>query len=485
MSNMQHQQQPLMNQQFNQPSMPQLNQQPQQQSALLPTPTGQHQNNTPIQNIQSQQQQINPKPATGNENTILIVRKIPDQLNNPDKMRQHFSKFGQILDIQCQFDQKKDAALIQFSTNQQAFAAYKSPQSVLNNRFIRLYWYSNYLKQQQNNPAQQQSQQQQQVQDEPAIKKPAKERLSFNKPNEIHESDLVNPVNKENNSLKTSVSASSLVQATSAGSLVRTVYNNTNNNNEKQGAESNEPTNLDIGELSLKSESTKAVINEAAKLQEENKKKALMLQMEVKKKAKELMEQQIKDQKLLLQKFEQAKTVEEKSQILALVKKLSESIEKEKEILSGKLSNIPVKPAPPPPHHLKLNNKRLNNTNFLKTTGGGSPNLNKTYPSPGAANMNKTNPPIGASPVQSNPFSFSRVSVDRRPKQLLFTGLENDQEKTNIINLINQIGCQIENTNDQQPLSLTVNFLTRKDAEIVSFYYYYYYLIFQICLFQK
>ena len=41
-----------------------------------------------------------------------------------------------------------------------------------------------------------------------------------------------------------------------------------------------------------------------------------MLKLEVKQKARELIEKQIKDQKLLLQKFEQAKTVEEKTQIL-------------------------------------------------------------------------------------------------------------------------------------------------------------------------
>lgn len=40
--------------------------------------------------------------------------------------------------------------------------------------------------------------------------------------------------------------------------------------------------------------------------------------MQVKQKARELIEQQIKDQKLLLKKFEQAKTVEEKSQILSV-----------------------------------------------------------------------------------------------------------------------------------------------------------------------
>ena len=40
--------------------------------------------------------------------------------------------------------------------------------------------------------------------------------------------------------------------------------------------------------------------------------------MQVKQKARELIEQQIKDQKLLLKKFEQAKTVEDKSQILSV-----------------------------------------------------------------------------------------------------------------------------------------------------------------------
>ena len=45
----------------------------------------------------------------------------------------------------------------------------------------------------------------------------------------------------------------------------------------------------------------------------------MLLKTQVKQKARELMEQQIKDQKLLLQKFEQAKTVEEKSQILEVI----------------------------------------------------------------------------------------------------------------------------------------------------------------------
>ena len=49
-----------------------------------------------------------------------------------------------------------------------------------------------------------------------------------------------------------------------------------------------------------------------------NFKKVLLLKMQVKQKARALIEQQIKDQKLLLKKFEQAKTVEDKSQILSV-----------------------------------------------------------------------------------------------------------------------------------------------------------------------
>ena len=70
-----------------------------------------------------------------------------------------------------------------------------------------------------------------------------------------------------------------------------------------------------------------------------------MLKMEVKQKARELIEKQIKDQKLLLTKFENAKTVEEKTQILELVKKLSQSIEKEREILNNKNFETPSSPS--------------------------------------------------------------------------------------------------------------------------------------------
>lgn len=508
-------------------NMPQQQQQHQglnQMPALLPTPMNQPNANSQLMpQYQAQQAQAsNPnsnKPilsnpptqqtqqsGNNNTNTTLVVKKVPADLNRVEKMQQHFSKFGQILDIQCPYD-SPDASLIKFATNQQAFAAYKCPQPVFNNRFIRLYWLNNYQKQQQ----QQQQQNQQSGVEEPALKKPAKDRLAFSaKPTES--------VNKENQ-----IKSANL----EGGASEQTEQNKSLN---QESAELNEQKSVSISSnlssLSLKtgasgSESKKAAYESSymssKQIIDENQKKTLLLKMEVQQKARELIEKQIKDQKLLLQKFEQAKTVEEKSQILNLVKKLSESIEKEKEILKSKSTSRPgvaaaaaapstvataastssstseakadeaekaestpsspslfvnqspfsfsktpkFAPAhiiPPPPHHLKLNNKRLNNsTNFLKKTSQASkpfaPSASKAIPNPAAL------------------YSFSRISVDNRPRGLLFTGVENSQEKTMIVNFVNSLGCMVENVEDQandtKLVSFVILFATRKDAEIV------------------
>lgn len=146
-------------------------------SALLPTPPIQ-----PIQFIPKQQQQQQ-QPGMFNQvitrgigqqqqqqnqhpeyvNSSLVVRKIPIELNRVDRLSQHFSKFGPIVDIQCGFENNSDAALVVFGNNQAAQAAYKCPQPMFNNRFIRLYWLVHHLKprqpQQQILPQQQQQQQ--------------------------------------------------------------------------------------------------------------------------------------------------------------------------------------------------------------------------------------------------------------------------------------------------------------------------------------
>ncbi len=86
-------------------------------------------------------------------------------------------RFGQIMEIQCKYDNLNDATLIRFTSNQQAFAAFKSPESILNNRFIRIYWLNIYQQHKVQNQQATTQQQQQPENDEPAVKRHVKERL--------------------------------------------------------------------------------------------------------------------------------------------------------------------------------------------------------------------------------------------------------------------------------------------------------------------
>uniref|UniRef100_A0A673M6H3 RNA-binding protein 27-like n=1 Tax=Sinocyclocheilus rhinocerous TaxID=307959 RepID=A0A673M6H3_9TELE len=74
-------------------------------------------------------------------NTKLEVRKIPRELNNITKLNEHFSKFGTIVNIQVVFGGDPEAALIQYTANDEARRAISSTEAVLNNRFIRVYWH--------------------------------------------------------------------------------------------------------------------------------------------------------------------------------------------------------------------------------------------------------------------------------------------------------------------------------------------------------
>lgn len=74
-------------------------------------------------------------------NTKLEVRKVPRELNNITKLNEHFSKFGTIVNIQVVFGGDPEAALIQYTKNEEARRAISSIEAVLNNRFIRVHWH--------------------------------------------------------------------------------------------------------------------------------------------------------------------------------------------------------------------------------------------------------------------------------------------------------------------------------------------------------
>ncbi|KAF7634074.1 hypothetical protein Mgra_00006492 [Meloidogyne graminicola] len=83
-------------------------------------------------------------PANRNNSTLksFLVKKIPQELNKIAQLDQHFSRFGQITNIQVQYEGRPDSALVTFKTRREAMAAYKSVEPILNNRFIKIFWQS-------------------------------------------------------------------------------------------------------------------------------------------------------------------------------------------------------------------------------------------------------------------------------------------------------------------------------------------------------
>uniref|UniRef100_A0A914I4D3 60S ribosomal export protein NMD3 n=1 Tax=Globodera rostochiensis TaxID=31243 RepID=A0A914I4D3_GLORO len=68
----------------------------------------------------------------------LLVKKIPPELNKIAQIDQHFSRFGQVTNIQVQYEGRTDSALVTFKTRRDAMIAYKSTEPIFNNRFVKL-----------------------------------------------------------------------------------------------------------------------------------------------------------------------------------------------------------------------------------------------------------------------------------------------------------------------------------------------------------
>ncbi|XP_060808943.1 RNA-binding protein 26 isoform X2 [Amyelois transitella] len=82
-----------------------------------------------------------PLPASA-ANCSLEVKKVPRGMNDITHLNNHFSKFGKIVNIQVCFEGDPEAALITFSNPTEANIAYKSTEAVLNNRFIKVFWHN-------------------------------------------------------------------------------------------------------------------------------------------------------------------------------------------------------------------------------------------------------------------------------------------------------------------------------------------------------
>ncbi|XP_069496000.1 RNA-binding protein 26 [Ambystoma mexicanum] len=269
----------------------------------------------------------------GNENTKLEVRKIPVDLNNISKLNEHFSKFGNLVNLQVAYQGDPEGALIQFATPDEAKAAISSTEAVLNNRFIKVFWHREGNSQHMQASPQKVIQSAVQPSTTPALKQSVKDRLgpvpsSHVEPPEPQNSNAEAPQNVTKLSIKDrlgfvskpAAAASDKVLSTSTG-LTKTVYNPA----ALKALQKSLPITLDTSEALKK------------------KQVAFRLQQDVRKKKQEILEKHIETQKILISRLEKNKSMksEDKADIMKTLEILTNSITKLKDELKAVSSGAP------------------------------------------------------------------------------------------------------------------------------------------------
>ncbi|KAL1607937.1 hypothetical protein SLS60_002876 [Paraconiothyrium brasiliense] len=77
-------------------------------------------------------------PSRSSEDT-LVVGQIPEDRLTEQHVRDFFSQFGAIVDVQMRTNSR--LAIIKFSDHSVAQRAYDSPKAIFDNRFVKVYWY--------------------------------------------------------------------------------------------------------------------------------------------------------------------------------------------------------------------------------------------------------------------------------------------------------------------------------------------------------
>ncbi|XP_075457148.1 RNA-binding protein 27 isoform X2 [Ascaphus truei] len=395
-------------------------------------------------------------------NTILEVRKIPQNLNNITKLNEHFSKFGTIVNIQVAFQGDPEGALIQYLCNDEARRAISSTEAVLNNRFIRVLWHRENSEQQhlshhhtphtaQTAPPPLTSAGQghlQKMMPKPLSqgsyvlnKFPAKHRLA---PPSINQADTTHLVL---NQVSTGEETQTLPPSTSHSKMV-------------------------YSSPSLKTANKPTAGSKAVDVQDAHKKKqeALKLQQDMRKKKQEMLEKQIEYQKMLISRLEKNKSMkaEERNEIMKTLKELNEKISQlndelktlstpskaQKELLDAEMD-----------FHKRLTSgedttelrKKLNQLQVEAARLGILPaGRGKTVPTQSRGR--------GRGRGARGRGSLNHMVVDHRPKTIAVVGFV-EKEKDELLQHFAKCG-DIEDLKEEEiPLSVILTFRTRQEAE--------------------
>ncbi|XP_069002153.1 RNA-binding protein 27 isoform X1 [Embiotoca jacksoni] len=420
-------------------------------------------------------------------NTKLEVRKIPRELNNITKLNEHFCKFGTIVNIQVVFGGDPEAALIQYTKNEEARRAISSIEAVLNNRFIRVYWHRE--------PGTNTTGLQQQEQSsgsQVAGSAPTQAPLHGN----MHKQGI-----KQHNPaayvLNNTVPKHHLPAA--AGTTTTPKPDNLNPNTDSV-AVAPALTNAQRGpytSTALKSSSKSlGKTGKALEAQEALKKKqeAIKLQQDMRKKKQEMLKTQIECQKALINRLEKNRGMkpEERANIMKTLKELTEKINQlqsemypASQVSSGKTNHNQPKTKTDAQKELldaeldfhkkmssgedttdlkrKLGQLQVEATRLglIRPPAGRGRDRGKMALEPGA--MHVSHGRSRSREMMGRGRAVNRMVVDHRPRALAILGVT-QEEKEELMPHFVKFG-EIEDLRDQDATSVVMTFKTRSEAE--------------------
>lgn len=449
-------------------------------------------------------------------NCTLEVRKIPLELNNIAKINEHFGKFGSLTNIQVKFEGDPEAALVSFSSNQEALACYKCSEPVFNNRFIKVFWHQKNKDNGGQDASSVSTTTQGVTQEDSSVSVksrpapiPHPSQLSLN--NLTKKAEAAAATTSET-SPTSSQPEQSVVYTSSMGNISKTVYNPAASAaaaaaaaaarakaQAAQQAAFTSPTAVKAADFVSRMEKVKQI--------DAMKKEAAIKKLEILKHKQELLEKQIEQQKKLIATLEKNKDMKEanKKAIMETLKTLSNSIDKLKTELRGHSITIPSEagssvPAVKSPEQAKKEILDVELELMTKTSSGEETlqlqkklnELTKVANSLGLLGRGRGRGAVargraattwiakGVVPPTPPPSPFGRGrgrgalfgkagmaarTLDRRPKVVEVTGFDGDEKEeiTSHLNGLKEVE-KIEFNMDGP--SAIVTFKTRKDAEM-------------------
>ncbi|XP_060792563.1 RNA-binding protein 27 isoform X2 [Neoarius graeffei] len=397
-------------------------------------------------------------------NTKLEVRKIPRELNNITKLNEHFSKFGTIVNIQVVFGGDPEAALIQYTANEEARRAISSTEAVLNNRFIRVYWHrENTTQNQEQNTNQSTSLGSQIPPVHKVVNKPhTPGSYVLNKTFPKQQSGSGSRPAASLDPLSPAPESSSAVAPASAlqkGLYSRTVF---------------KPVPKALGKTAKAIEDQDVL---------KKKQEALKLQQDMRKKKREMLEKQIEYQKVLINRLEKNRGMkpEERANIMKTLKELTEKISQLKNEISNSNVSQSAGSVTQPKTKTDAQKELLDaELDFHKklTTGEDTTDLKRRLGQLqveakrlGLLPGGRAKPPLSTSRGRGRGRGRSgrgrgapsHMVVDHRPRTIAILGVT-QEEKEELMPHFVKFG-EIEELRDQDATSVVMTFKTRGEAE--------------------